>query len=303
MHAKQALVAFGLLESSPLQPTVWRIPLPTTIQNQLISDQNKDGTLTINDLEMAGVLLQWLALEIITPTSLKHKHVAIYCDNSSTVSWANKLTSTSSPIAAHLLRALALRQHLHQTSPLLVSPIAGYINSLADAASRSFLTKTFTNSQKPFVQTFNNLFPLKQNNYWKELKLPTNWTSRVMSCLLGKPLTMALWIQIPNQDKNIGLIGQSTVPNFNVTHSYHHAHKSNKISLSQRLLPESVQATTAEAAKSKYSQFQKRYQPSPRPWSWLDNPRQSIKQQTITPHQWHGQLKGGEDKTHPPSPN
>ena len=48
--------------STPFYIT-WKFEWPTDIINNLISDQNKQGNITINDLEMAGVLLAWLVLE------------------------------------------------------------------------------------------------------------------------------------------------------------------------------------------------------------------------------------------------
>jgi len=66
-------------------------------------------TISINDLEMAGVLLeQWLALEELVP-DLTLANVGIQCDNSSTVHWSRKFSARSF-CAGYLLRALALRQ-------------------------------------------------------------------------------------------------------------------------------------------------------------------------------------------------
>ena len=48
------------------QQYVWRIKWPKDIQNNLVSRSNPKGKISINDLEMVGVLLAWLILEKIT---------------------------------------------------------------------------------------------------------------------------------------------------------------------------------------------------------------------------------------------
>lgn len=72
-----------------LQPIVWRLAFPKDISDRLVSFKNRNGDITNSDLEMAGVLLQWLVLEHIAPCSLKFAHVGIYSDNTPTVAWAN----------------------------------------------------------------------------------------------------------------------------------------------------------------------------------------------------------------------
>ena len=51
----------------PLQPTVWRIPWPMPIHNDLVSFQNPSGTISNSDLEMAGMLLHYLVLKQLAP--------------------------------------------------------------------------------------------------------------------------------------------------------------------------------------------------------------------------------------------
>ena len=186
---------------------IWRFKWPMEIVNQLITDKNPKGSITINDLELAGVLLHWLVLEHTSPLPLKNKHVGIYCDNMSTIAWTHKKCTTTSTIAGHLLRALALRQHINHTSPLQTVHIEGTANVMADVISRSFDDPKFTNTNKTFLQTFNSLFPL-QNNSWKEFTLPKNITSKVISCLHGKQLKLELWTKITGQEKNIGNTGK-----------------------------------------------------------------------------------------------
>jgi hypothetical protein len=83
-----------------LSPIVWRVEWPEDIRNNVVSFDNPTGTITNSDLEMAGMLLHFLVLEHLV--KLKHVHVATWCDNTPTVSWTNKLSSSCSAIAGRL---------------------------------------------------------------------------------------------------------------------------------------------------------------------------------------------------------
>ena len=130
----------------PIQPTVWQFKWPTEIKNKLVSTENPQGNISINDLETAAILIAWLILEKITPTPLKHSHIGIHSDNNSAVNWIQKKSTSTSTIAGHLLRAIALRQHIHQAAPLQVIHIAGENNNMADVASRNFINSTNSNT-------------------------------------------------------------------------------------------------------------------------------------------------------------
>ena len=300
---KHGIGGVWLSGTERLQPTVWRTPIPKELQDKLVSNHNPNGSLTINDLEMAGILTHWLVLEKIAPCSLRHTNVGIYCDNTSAVSWAQRLSSTSSIIANHLLRALAVRQHVHRTSPLLCMNIAGTNNDIADVPSRSFQNYQFTNSNQPFVHTFASLFPLKQPHSWKEFHLPTKLSSRVMSLLHGNQLTLGLWMQTPGQDKNTGLTGKSTVPSSTPALTSANKIAYNKVFSLQHLQHEFGLELTAKASESKPKQSQRRWEPSPRPSNWLENAPQSLNQRRHTPRQWHGQWRVGGERIRPLSHN
>ena len=57
-----------------LSPVVWRVEWPPDIQQNVVSFDNPNGTITNSDLEMAGMLIHYLVLEHLV--SLKHVHVA-----------------------------------------------------------------------------------------------------------------------------------------------------------------------------------------------------------------------------------
>ena len=103
---------------------------------------NKTGKLTINDLELAGLVLGWLVLEGVCK-DLVFKHIGMFCDNMSSVAWAHRGSTSTSLPAARLLRFLALRQRARQASSLLPLHIAGDNNQMADIPSRAFKNGEF----------------------------------------------------------------------------------------------------------------------------------------------------------------
>ena len=286
-----------------LQPVVWRLSMPLEIQNLLKTKDNPKGTLSMNDFEMAGILLHWLVLEQIVQESLQYKTVAIFCDNSSAVSWTYKLASARSVVSSHLLRALALRLHTHRSSPLLSLTIAGVLNKMADVASRSFIDSAFTNSSHPFLHVFQHLFPLKKPHFWTEFQLPKSLSSRVMSSMLGKQLTLASWTKIPGQERNIGLTGKAIVPASTQTRSYTGTQTLNAPLSLQHLQHEFGLDVTGIAKGSKPSRSLQRSQPLPRPSNWLENRPLSTRQMRHTQQQWDGLWKDGDVEIPHPSPN
>ena len=276
--------------SATIQPTVWRIQFPKYIIANLVSDKNPTGTLTNSDLEMAGLLCQWLVLECISPSSLKYKTIGIFSDNTPTVAWANKLSSSSSTIASYLVRALAIRLHVQHANTITTHE-AGITNQMADISSRSSRLKAYTQTTNSFLNTFSMQFPLPQGQCWKEFHLPPKWLSRVMSCLRGKPLPMAQWTTLPNEGKNIGSAG-AIIATVGATHlSLQTVPPSNATSLQPLSLLGSGLATTARERASKLAASRKRSAPSPRRANWLDNQAQSTKHMKLTSCQWHGLWK------------
>ena len=48
-------------------PTVFHLEWPQDIQDLVCTEDNPDGPVTNSDLEMAGILLCWLAMENVAP--------------------------------------------------------------------------------------------------------------------------------------------------------------------------------------------------------------------------------------------
>ena len=114
-----------------LYPVVWQLRWTPDIINRVKSSNNPDGDLSINDLELAGLVLNWLVLESLG-VNLQHAHVALFCDNSSAVSWSYKLRTSTSIVAGKLLRLLGLRIHTAQASNITPLSIPGKENDMAD---------------------------------------------------------------------------------------------------------------------------------------------------------------------------
>jgi hypothetical protein len=82
-------------------PIGWFLEWPQEIRDQFCSSTNKSGQLTISDLELTAILLQWLVLEQAVDTkTLKHNSIAIWCGNLPAVAWTYKFWTSTSPIAA-----------------------------------------------------------------------------------------------------------------------------------------------------------------------------------------------------------
>ncbi len=148
-------------------PMVFRLQWPLDITESVISDKNKGGTLTNSDLEMAGLLLLWLMIEHIC-SCLVEKRVALFSDNSPTVSWVQCMACQSSLIAEQLICVLALWINSQQSCPLTTLHITGDQNTMTDIPLRSFGSKPkwhFKN-EHDLLTFFNLSFPLPNKNSW-----------------------------------------------------------------------------------------------------------------------------------------
>ena len=255
--------------------------------------------LSINDLEMAGVLLAWLVLECHMP-SLHHLQAGIECDNSSSVHWTRKY-SAKSLRAGHLLRALALRQQICGSAPLLVIGIKGILNDMADVASRYASDKSMQAKAASLLSYFNTHF--KQETSWEQFPFPPKLLSLVISSLLGTQLTLESWRRLPGLVKNTGKLGAVTqIPSTSTRFSQIQSQSSETWSL-QHSLQGSGKATTATEIQSKYKASLMRWRPSARPLNWLDTEAPSTEPTTNITSPLKEQSKDGAETTHSLSHN
>ena len=142
-----------------IQPTLWQ--LEWLLEVQKLFDA---GTLTINDLELAGIVLEWLVLECLV-TNLHFIHTAIFCDNTSATSWAYKMKTSTSMAAGQLMRLLDLRMHTNKASMLTPLWIPGSENLMSDHILRAFKSGIFFAAKQNLIRYFNATFPLPQNHF------------------------------------------------------------------------------------------------------------------------------------------
>ena len=176
------------IRTHQLSLIVWAVLFPEEVRNRLVSDQNRQGDITNSDLELAGILLGWIVLEAIMP-QIKHYQTGMFCDNTPTVAWENRLASKRSIKAGRLLQALALQQRLAQVPPLLTMSIAREKNYMVDLASRAFCYdeyKTLTESYPFFARHLNLHSPLPQKQHWSECHLKNDTSTSVIYEMLGR---------------------------------------------------------------------------------------------------------------------
>lgn len=154
------------------------------------------------------IVTMLLVLEAIA-TCLRHKHVALFSDNSLSISWVTRMATRSSKVAADLLMALALRMKDNEASPLTPLHIPGKNNKIADILSRLFeaTPKLHCKTDEEFLQLFNSNFPLPNQQSWQLYKIPTKLSMRVISILLMKDSELAEWRQLPTRRANTGTSG------------------------------------------------------------------------------------------------
>ncbi len=131
-------VIFGELSECP--PTVFRTQWPPDITANVVSVANPKGTITNSDLGLAGLVILWLMMEHVC-CPLKEKRVALFSDNSPTVSWVQQMASRSSLIVEQLIQVLVLRFNLQRVCPITTLHIAGDQNTMTDIPSHSFRGK------------------------------------------------------------------------------------------------------------------------------------------------------------------
>lgn len=208
-------------ENLAVTPTVFRVQWPPEITADVISTENPQGRITNSDLEMAGLLLLWVVMEDVCPT-VENAHVALFSDNTPTVHWVQRLAAKHSKVAMQLVRALALRLHITQTSPLIPLHIAGVDNALTDIPSRSFGSekKWYCETHADLLTLFNTTFPLPSQASWTVYHVSSAISTRVISILQMQDFTADEWRRLPKLGKNIGTVGSRTSHLWDWTHTY-----------------------------------------------------------------------------------
>jgi hypothetical protein len=259
----------GFWVSHLFPPTVWRVAFPPDIQDALAK-----GTLTINDLELAAILLQQIALEHLM--KLRHLHSEIFSDNISATTWATKLmVHADSVIATRLVRAAAMRARTTESRMPSVQHWPGECNPLADDATRSFQRYNSgpragqpSTSDQSFLDLFAHTYPPPpQSKSWQMLQLDPAQVSLVISLLRGNTSKLQQWMWAP--DKRRGPGGASILRPTATTTPFCSPNPPPRNCMSYwPLLPKSVRETWERANASKWEPSLVPSDTSVRPSNW-----------------------------------
>lgn len=118
-----------------LQPVLWRSPFPTSTQKDVASFANPKGQVTNSNFELAGTLAHQDALAQHFDVSEHTNHTL--SDNTPTVCWQQKGSTTAAGPPAHLLRLQSLRQWHHRCVSLF-DHTPDEANGMADTCSRAW---------------------------------------------------------------------------------------------------------------------------------------------------------------------
>ena len=252
-----------------IRPVVWRVKWPPEVVAEYVS-----SNITINDLEMAGLLLAYMVLEQLVP--MPDTHVGLWADNTCCVSWTARMNSGTSKVGQQLTRALAFRFCDNKASPLVPMHIAGKDNPLGDLPSRSFKARreagNFELDDVQFLTKFNHDFPLQQETSWLMLRLHTKLTSLVFTLLCSQTLPAGSWLRLSKCACDIGYIGNTSVPSTLTWTRFSNTVATELGLLSLRVLPNmSVKGMQEEDIRSGLGQYKQRFRPSERSANWTQN--------------------------------
>ena len=151
-------------------PCLWRFPFPQQIQSELVSFANPSGSITNSDLELAGSVVH----DDILATNAKVTRLTTCAlnDNTPTVAWRQKGSTTTTGPAAYLLQISALNQRHHRYKPETFH-IPGTANAMADDCSRRW---DLTDAE--LLTHFNQTYP--QSTSWKMLHLRPGMSSALV---------------------------------------------------------------------------------------------------------------------------
>jgi hypothetical protein len=203
-------------------------------------------------------------------SSLVEKRVALFSNNSPTVSWVQRMACRSSLIAEQLIRVLALRMNAQQSCPLTTLHIAGDQNTMTDIPSRSFGSnkKWHFKTKNNLLIFFNSSFPLPLQNSWSLCQPTSKIAMRVISILRIVPFKLEDWRRLPVAAKNIGTIGRPTRALWEWTHIFRIQASQRECRPFQDSWHAFAQDTMVKESKSKIAQSVARSQPLARRSHW-----------------------------------
>ncbi len=191
-------------ESPPsLAPFIWRAHFPPAVQAALVSFTNPGGALSNSDLELAALVT---GANMVTPRPTGEAPARLLCavDNTPTLAWSQRGSTSSLTAPAFLLRSLA--QSARQSNFTLSAVYTpGASNSLADLCSRSFHL-----NDRDFLHAVQQQFPIQPS--WTLAQPSSELLSHMNSSLFKQ---MPPWESVPHVPRPLtppGLSGKKSVP-------------------------------------------------------------------------------------------
>ncbi len=218
---------------------------------------------------MAGLLFLWLMIKHVC-SSLTENKIALFSNNSPTVSWVQRMACRLSFIAKKLIRVLALCINAQRSCSLTILHIAGDQNTMTDILLRSFGSKPkwHFKTEADLITFFNVSFPLLHQNSWSSCQPTSKIAMRVISILRIVPFKLEDWRRLPAVAKNIGTIGKPMQGLWEWTHIFRMKVCLRKCKHSQASWHASAQGTMVKERKSKIAQSVARLQPLARRLHW-----------------------------------
>jgi hypothetical protein len=192
-------------------PIVWREPFSPSVQREMVSQDQPDGTITNSDLELTGTIAQHMVLAN-TGLPLAGETTHAFCDNTPAVAWQTKGSTTTARAAATLLQEQALHQRQYGYLPT-VQYLDGPRNKMADDASRRWDL-----SDTAFLAYFTSTYP--QTESWQLLHLRPEQSSVLTSHLLRLKCNKASHQNEELPKTRTGQSGKSFVTNSTSTPGY-----------------------------------------------------------------------------------
>ena len=178
-------------------PVLWRQKFPDNIRMDLVSTSNPTGSITNSDLELAGTIAHDDVLASITDVT--HLTTCGLCDNSPSVAWRTKGSTTTTGPAAYLLQISSLHQRKHRYKPETFH-ISGLANAMADDCSRMWHL-----TDDELLTYFNLHYP--QSTSWKMLRLRPAMNSALISALQRQRSEPESYLQEMPKPKGHGSFG------------------------------------------------------------------------------------------------
>jgi hypothetical protein len=182
-------------------PLLWREPFDGNIQDRVVSQVNRRGDITNSDLELAGTIGHHAVLADNAAVAGETTHTL--CDNTPSVAWREKGSTTTTKRTAYLLRLAALHRKEQICNPK-ISHISGDDNRMADDASRRWDL-----NDEELLTYFNSTYP--QARSWQLCPLRKQVSSETTSMLCQPKSKMESVLRGLSKQTTPGKSGPSSV--------------------------------------------------------------------------------------------